>query len=226
MTEDSTKRRLLDAAGQVFAEKGFETATIREICDRAEANVAAVNYYFGDKQRLYIDAVREAKCARTEDTPMPVWPPNMPAADRLREFIRVMLTQMLEDRAAWHHELMLRELARPTAACKEVVDDFIRPMAEELERILTELLPVETPHDERWLIGFSIVGQCLFYYVQRPIVRLLVGEEQHQRMTIEVLADHIANFTLAALGFGPVLGREAATTAKGAAGQTRTGLRD
>ena len=48
-----TRRRLLDAAGEVFAEKGFAKATVREICQKAEANIAAVNYHFGDKEKLY-----------------------------------------------------------------------------------------------------------------------------------------------------------------------------
>lgn len=199
MADDTTRQRLLEAAGQVFAAKGFEAGTVREICERAEANVAAVNYYFGDKQRLYIDAVREAKCVRDEEVPLPAWPAELSAEDRLREFIRIMLLRTLGDRAEWHLELMLRELARPTAACREVVEDYIRPMAEELQRILRDLLPPDTSPDELWLVGFSIVGQCLFYYVQRPIVEQLVGPDHYRGLTTDLLADHIANFTLAAL---------------------------
>jgi AcrR family transcriptional regulator len=51
MTE--TRQRLLEAAGAVFAERGFRATTVREICHRARANLAAVNYHFGDKERLY-----------------------------------------------------------------------------------------------------------------------------------------------------------------------------
>ena len=60
MSQDDTKTRLLEAAGEEFAEKGFEGATIRSIIERAKANIAAVNYHFGDKERLYIQAVIEA----------------------------------------------------------------------------------------------------------------------------------------------------------------------
>ena len=49
-----TKQKLLDVACNVFAERGFREAKITEICRRAGANVAAVNYYFGDKESLYV----------------------------------------------------------------------------------------------------------------------------------------------------------------------------
>ena len=203
---DDTKNRLLESAGQVFSEKGFEAATVREICDRAGANVASVNYYFGDKQRLYIDAVRQAQCVCVEQVPMPEWAPETPATERLRGFIHAMLSRMLyADRPAWHLALMLRELAYPTAACVEVVDDYIRPMAQELEKILAELLPPGTPRGAAYLTGFSVVGQCLFYYVHRPIAEQLIGVEEYRQLTIDQLAHHIATFSLAALGYGKPL---------------------
>ena len=51
-TRTNTRQRVLEAAGEVFAERGFRAATVREICQRAKANLAAVNYHFGDKERL------------------------------------------------------------------------------------------------------------------------------------------------------------------------------
>ena len=134
---------------------------------------------------------------------MPEWDPAMPAQERLRSFIHTMLSRMLyAERPAWHLGLMLRELARPTAACAEVVEDYIRPMAEELERILADLLPPDTARESAYLYGFSIVGQCLFYYVHRPIAERLTGVDEYRNFSIDRLADHIANFSLAALGYG------------------------
>ena len=53
--QDPTKVRLLEAAGEEFAGNGFESARIRRICERAGANLAAVNYHFGDKSQLYVE---------------------------------------------------------------------------------------------------------------------------------------------------------------------------
>jgi TetR/AcrR family transcriptional regulator, regulator of cefoperazone and chloramphenicol sensitivity len=209
MTDD-TKSRILEAAGEVFSERGYDSATVREICERAGANIASINYYFGDKLRLYIDAVREAQCSRTEEVPIPEPDPTLPASERLRWFIHTMLSRMIfEQRPAWHLGLMLRELSHPTAACAEIVEDYIRPMADQLDQILADMLPEDTSREKIWLIGFSIVGQCLFYYIHRPIAELLMGRDEYGALSIDKLADHIADFALAALGFQQPLAAKA-----------------
>ena len=55
---DPTKVRLIEAAGEEFASKGYDSARIRTICERAGANIAAVNYHFGDKEKLYAEVLR------------------------------------------------------------------------------------------------------------------------------------------------------------------------
>ena len=197
---DDTPRRLLEAAGEVFAAKGFQAATVREICRRAGANLAAVNYHFGDKHQLYIEAVKHAQCCGEED-PLPQWPPDTPPAAKLRGYVHRMLARFLDDRRpAWHAQLMAREMAEPTEACVALVDSYIRPSYELLDGILEELLPPGTPVSDRHLIAFSIVGQCVHFKIHRPIAVQLVGEEEYATYDVMRLADHVARFSLAALG--------------------------
>src|ERR1700729_274314 len=58
---DGTHARLLEVAGEIFAEEGFQAAKVRNICARAGVNIAAVNYHFGDKLGLYREALRFAR---------------------------------------------------------------------------------------------------------------------------------------------------------------------
>ncbi len=112
----------------------------------------------------------------------------------------MFLTRLLgKGRPDWHLSLMLRELANPTEACAEIVRDYIRPMADVLKTILDDFLPAGMPLPRRHLVGFSIVGQCLFYYVHKPIIKELVGGDEYETYHIDLLADHIAQFTLSAL---------------------------
>lgn len=204
-TADDTKQRLLDAAGVVFAEKGFRDATVREICQSAHANLAAVNYYFGDKQRLYIESVKRAHARRVEAAPLPDWRGGTPAEERLRDFIEALLARMLGDpRTDTHGQLMLREMLQPTDACAEVVDEYIRPQFELLQSIIAELSPVELGEQALRLIVFGIVGQCVYFRIADPVVRRLVDEAEHARMQPKYLAEHITGWTLAALGRRPV----------------------
>ena len=77
--QDPTKVRLIEAAGEEFAGKGFDSARVRKICDRAGANVAAINYHFGDKEQLYVETVLHAHRCGCEspdaEVPLPPAPP-------------------------------------------------------------------------------------------------------------------------------------------------------
>jgi AcrR family transcriptional regulator len=215
---DDTRQRLLLAAGRLFAEKGKEAATIREICRAAGANLAAVNYHFRDKEQLYIEAVKSACRQQTDQAPTPEWPPGTPALDKLRDFIRVFVRRLRGgDEVPWHRQLFLRELAQPTAACAAVVRDNIRPEADKLADILGELLP-GVPEVKRRLTAFSIVGQCVFYRMATPIIKALVGEDEFRTYDPTLLSDHIIQFTLAALGQGKPIAAGRVTAAKNGRG--------
>jgi hypothetical protein len=125
----------------------------------------------------------------------------MPPADKLRVFVRMMLSNLMDtNKPAWHTRLMMREMAQPTKACEELVREYIAPASRVLLNVLGELLPSTTPRWKLYMTGFSIVGQCLYYLQNRPIAKLLVGEDDFHRFDESHLAEHIAQFSLAALG--------------------------
>lgn len=198
---EDPRHRLIDMAGQKFAEKGFDATNVREITEAAGMNVASVNYHFGSKEELYVEAVRHAARMCEQITPTPTWPEGVPAEERLRDFIRSFLTRLLrEDIPVWHRLLIMREVAEPRpGACEEFVRGFVRPTFEVLQGILRELTPRGTAEDSLRLVGASIVGQCLHYHHARHVMRLLLGEEEYRRNDVERLTDHVWAFSLAAV---------------------------
>lgn len=199
---DSPQQKLLDAAGEEFADKGFDGATVRDICKRAGMNIAAVNYHFGDKFQLYIEAVKQAhgKCVDLQ-----AFPNDLPAPIRLKLFIRHMMAEMINsDSPAWHTAIIMREMAKPTDACVELVRSFIGPRFALLMSVIEDIVPADMALVDRHLHAFSIVGQCLLYRFHRPVGRLLVGEDEFQTFfDLDKTADHVATFSLRALGIDP-----------------------
>ena len=194
----SAKQRLLEAAGRIFAERGYEAATVRDICAQADVNLAAVNYHFGDKERLYIEAVKWAHAQKLAKIPPTPPPPGATPQQRLRHFIRTLLARMVFDHQepAWCTQLVMRELAMPTSACQELTREFIRPQFEQLVALIAELAPPRTPARQLHLLGFSIVGQCLHQRLARPIIGHLVGPEEQASYDLDRLTDHITSFSL------------------------------
>ena len=197
-----TEARLLDAAGQVFAEKGFAAATVRDVSRRAGLrNVGAVNYYFRSKENLYEAALRHAFRCRMAKAPPPVWPEGTPPTVKLRQFIERACRSMLDDdMAPWQMQLLMRELSHPGPAGEAIVHDFIKPLYEILWGLLREVLP--GPVDERTLhlIGFSVMGQCFYHRIARSVMRVVAGAEECATYDPASVAAHVARFSLAALG--------------------------
>jgi AcrR family transcriptional regulator len=202
---DDMRLQILNAAGPIFAERGFQAATVREICRAAAVNVAAVNYYFGDKEGLYLESVKLASQQQVERFPLPERPPDSPAEVRLYDFILTLLTRLLDGDQPWQTRLMMREVLRPTSACRELVEGHMRPHFTMLLQVLGELVPSDTAPNQLRQIGFSVVGQCLHYRVANSVISMLTPEDERDAFfSTAQLADHIWRFTVAALaGKGP-----------------------
>ncbi|HUO07304.1 MAG TPA: CerR family C-terminal domain-containing protein [Phycisphaerae bacterium] len=201
--ELETRRRLLDSAGEAFAENGFHGTTIREICRRAGANVAAVNYHFRDKDELYQQVFENSACIAQEhfspETRTAMAPGN-PPRQRLHAFIRQFLQRMLSPgRPAWQGKLMAREMMDPTAALDHIVKTMIRPNSQLLGEIVSDITGLPPGDPRLWLTAASIVAQCLFYTHCKPVIIRLRPDLKYDQQMIEDLTEHITSFSWAAL---------------------------
>ncbi len=205
MVDDPTKQRLIEAAGEEFAARGFEGATIRSISKRAGTNIAAVNYHFGDKEGLYAAALIEAhRCGQQEGDETEVT--DAPPAEMIRRFIHRFITNIKRDAAgSWQTAMMHREMIEPTKAADILVRESIRPRFERLRAAVAALCP---DADDRRVnaLSFSIVGQCLHYKVAHPISVRLIGDDAYKSLDVEFITEHISRFCLAALGVAAPFG--------------------
>jgi len=197
-----TRRLLLEAAGEVFAEFGFRDATVREICRRAGANIAAVNYHFGDKETLYAEVLRYAHTrALAKYPPLLDLPAAAPPEAKLRAFVKSFLLRIFDKGPnSWHGKLMSREMIEPTAALDALVEERMRPMAGLIWQIVAGILDCPLNDERVRLYALSVVSQCVFYHHCGPVVsRLFPKHLPLDRAGIERLADHITRFSLTAM---------------------------
>lgn len=206
-SDHDTKTRILEAAGPIFAEKGFDGATAREICDAAGVNIAAVNYYFGSKEQLYVEAVKHAIPAIGTDFMQTAGSTDAPAEERLAGFIRTLVAHMVgEPQPAWKSKLIMREMLEQSTGCREYFLEHVRNNLNALLSILDELLPAATPRHRRYQTAFSIIAQCVHYRGAFQLIQAVVPAELHRRyFTSEHIAKHIIQVVFAALGLGQTL---------------------
>ena len=199
--EGDTSRKLLISAGAVFAEKGYRDTTVAEICERAGANIAAINYHFGSKEALYREAWLYAfHTAVASHPPDGGVPANAPAEDRLRGYIEATLQRATgEDNVEFR--IMIKEMALPTGLLDIVAHKAIMPQLRMIENIIRELIGPKAEERHVRFCGMSIVNQCL-----HPVVTQIgrhhvdVGHEgPPETGNIRTYSDHVFRFSLAGI---------------------------
>jgi len=192
-----TRERLLRAAGEIFAEQGFRSATVREISRRANVNVAAVNYHFKGKEGLYSSVLRYTLDSATKKYPLELGlKEGATPEETLRAFVRLLLCRVLDDgRPSWHGKLMAREFIEPTAALDQMIDEAIKPLYQSLSGILRDLMGPGTNEERVRMCLMSIVGQCIYYFHVRPVIENIY-QRQFGPKDLEQLSEHITRFSL------------------------------
>ena len=200
-----TRDRLIDAAGAVFAERGYRGATMREIAERSGANLAAAHYHFGSKQDLYRDVVR-AHFERLERRLAESGAIDAAAITRLSreqlvELLRARVRAMLEsflDETSVHATLMQRELADPSETLPLIVRRWIDPLRQDLVLLLQRLSP-KLAEERLQLCARSLMGQVIFYATHRPALLLMMRRRAYPPGFVDQITEHVVAFTLGGL---------------------------
>ncbi|MCB9876565.1 MAG: CerR family C-terminal domain-containing protein [Planctomycetes bacterium] len=158
-----TQRKLLEAAGRVFAEKGFHSATIKEITKAAGTSLASVNYHFRDKAELYAAVLR-----RIEQDKQQMLPPDEVLVgtpeQRFRAFVTHLVTTMLRrGQPVWERVLLAREFAEPTPTRDSLFENLGRPLHRGLAVIIGELTGRPKADREVELAAVSVIAQCIYH---------------------------------------------------------------
>ncbi len=195
--DQETRARLLNAAARLFAERGLAKVTVRDICKKARANVAAVNYHFGGKDGLY-RAVVETAIATMQSTTAAARAAGegKPPDERIRAYVSVFLQRILgKGHETWIHQLMLRELSDPTQALDMVAEEVLRPRTAYLCGVIGELIgcPADDPRAMR--CALSVQSQFNNMLWSQAVARMMHAADIPP-VTLDEIAEHITRFSL------------------------------
>jgi TetR/AcrR family transcriptional regulator, regulator of cefoperazone and chloramphenicol sensitivity len=197
----SKEMSIIEAAGEIFVEKGFQATTVRQICLRAGVNIAAINYYFGDKKKLYIEVLRHY-----QNVAFQKYPPALDIKEsdsprqKIKSFINSIIMSMFEeDSATWFGKLIAREFVEPTGALDALIEKVIRPSFIMLMAIVKEILGEKATEETAYLCAMSILGQCLYFRNSPSVISRILKRDKFSRSEINALAEHITHFSLSAL---------------------------
>ena len=190
---------MIDAASTIFAERGYGSATTREICVQARANAAAVNYHFGDKLGLY-KAALESVIARQDSGVEKLALSAMPAELALRAFIQAMFDNIGGcDAVDQYTRLMAHELSEPTPGLELVVHQIIAPRARLLSDIVARLTNSSANSLGTRLAAHSIMAPVVHYVHARPVIKIMWPKWALDAAARRQIIDHITRFSLAGL---------------------------
>ncbi len=194
-----TRKQLLEAAGEIFAEHGYAKATSKEICERANANVAAVNYHFGSKDQLYAAVLQEAHSRIVSIESMAAATQSrMDPKIKLRMFLSLIVQQVAKrDRGRWELRVLSREILSRSPLMSTLIEKQIAPKAALLRSMLGELMrmPANHPAVSRTLI--NIMGPFLMLLITDRALQKKVAP--HLEVDIETLTEHMVTFALAGI---------------------------
>jgi TetR/AcrR family transcriptional regulator, regulator of cefoperazone and chloramphenicol sensitivity len=199
-----TRRRILDSAVVEFGRKGFRDATIEDICKRAETNIASVNYHFGDKETLYVEAWRQAfQHSLEKHSPDGGVPFDASVEERFHGRV-LALMKRIADSESYEFEIVNKELANPSGLLAEVLKKSIEPLRHGFTAIIRELLGEKATDQEVQLCQMSVRTQCMNPMMRewrRKAIHLTPNDHSSSRLDVDVeaLAKHITDFSLAGI---------------------------
>ncbi len=194
-----TKTRLLESAGRIYAAKGFQRATGKEICQDAGANMAAINYHFGSKEGLYVAVLVEAhRRLMDRDTLAASLTPELAPRERIAGFLDILVQRLFAESAeSWPMQVVVREMSDPTTALDTLVDREIRPKSMILRAAVGDLMDLPPDHDAVLRATISIITQVISLFQNRPAFKRIFPELDWSEDSVEQVRNHILTFSLA-----------------------------
>jgi AcrR family transcriptional regulator len=200
--ENSTRTRILQAARGMFAKHGLKSATVRDICKLARANVAAVSYYYGSKEELYAAVLRDHIESMERRHPRDKGVTSGSSAEeRLRAFVQSVLYRIVGDGdpvAKQLGRLLAQEVVEPSPHFAKIFEKDRNPGQRFLLDIVRKFLPGADDLTASRCVS-SIIGQCVLLDFARDALTRMAPDLELKAENVEEFTDFIVEFSLGGL---------------------------
>ena len=196
--KEDARDRLLDAAEALFCEKGFEGVSVRELTATAGCNLAAVNYYFGGKDKLYAEMFRrqfEMMIQRNlEIIERVMSQPDVSLEVLLRAVMEPVIRRVIENETGGKvMRLLVREILNHRIDRETLAADMKGRLFDRLGQAILQLVP-EIDSDKILLVVLSFDGAIL-----HPFLFMDFYQENMPGLSIDDLLDHMVRFVAAGI---------------------------
>lgn len=191
------RSKLVLAALHVFAEKGFEGATTREICELAGANISAIRYYFGDKAGLYHAAFTEPMGDKPCHFSIETYA-NLQLPEALGLFFKEFLEPLSKgEELRLVMKLHFREMLEPTGAWQQEIDAEIKPQHVAMVGMLKQYLGLSRIDNDLHRLAFAIIGMGVHFYIGYDVVKAISPQLVETPNALDALANSLATYSVA-----------------------------
>jgi len=202
----NSRARILEAAGQLFAARGFDGVSTRELAAAAKVNISAITYYFQGKNGLYRSVLEQL----VDDT-APLFDPmisrmehDVADAGARREalaetavwFVGALLSGILTDpKIRWQMPLVMREFQQPSSGFQFLYTKRIEPMHNVIAKLVSAALQINPKATETKIVTATIIGQCMAFGFARAVIFARTGwqdyDEHNRQQVIEIVSSGI-----------------------------------
>ena len=160
----ATRAKIIKAAARIFAEHGYEGASIRSIVARADVNQAAINYHFGSKEGLYRAVLKLALHSLQADASAAPAKAGLSRDAALRAFVHRQLRPMLaRDELSHYSRIFNWETVRPSPVFRKFMAEEAAPYIAATAALVRRFLPPPASERQAVLGALWLFGQCSIF---------------------------------------------------------------
>ena len=193
----NTRLRLIEAAGILFAEHGFNKVTVRDIIAKANTHLSALNYHFNSKNELYKAVVLEAcKVTITKAKDME-YLLNIDKIDALTLIVSETLKAYNErNENNWQYTLISREYWEPSKFFDEVANNYLIPEINFICEIIAKIANKSSDDYSVKFAALSLLGLEETFSFYKPLINAVApGLEEHGKIN-NWLVNKIVSMTI------------------------------